>query len=41
MIIMAEVYLNGKYVGDVEDPKDFSEQVVSERRKGNISKNIK
>jgi len=37
---MAEVYLNGKYVGDVEDPKDFSEQVVSERRKGNISKNI-
>lgn len=31
---MAEVFLNSKYKGDVEDPKRFVEQVIGERRKG-------
>ncbi|MBR9691297.1 DNA-directed RNA polymerase subunit B [Candidatus Woesearchaeota archaeon] len=34
-----ELYLNGKYVGGVEDPVLFIEQFKSERRKGNISAN--
>jgi len=35
----AEIYLNGKFVGEVEDPILFVEQFKSERRKGNISDN--
>ena len=34
-----ELYLNGKYMGEVEDPILFIEQFKSERRKGNISNN--
>jgi len=34
-----ELYLNRKYIGNVEDPAAFIEQFKSERRKGNISNN--
>ncbi|RMF56095.1 DNA-directed RNA polymerase subunit B [Candidatus Woesearchaeota archaeon] len=37
---MAEVYLNGKYVGTVENKEDFVETLRQERRKGKISRNI-
>ncbi|MFC1728677.1 DNA-directed RNA polymerase subunit B [Nanoarchaeota archaeon] len=30
---MSEIFLNNKYVGDVEDPKDFVSKIVEERRK--------
>ncbi|MFW5746431.1 MAG: DNA-directed RNA polymerase subunit B, partial [Nanoarchaeota archaeon] len=34
---MSEVYVNGKYVGDVEDPKSFISRMIDERRKNAIS----
>ncbi len=37
---MAEVYLNGKFVGTVDDGKSFRENLISERRKGRVSPNI-
>ncbi len=37
---MSEVYLNGKYVGDVEDPRLFVEKLRNERRKGKIDSNV-
>lgn len=37
---MGEVYINGKYVGTVKDSKEFSDRIISERRKGKISSNI-
>ncbi len=37
---MTEVYLNGKYVGDVEDSNDFVDQMLSERRKCKLSSNL-
>ena len=37
---MTETYLNGVYIGDVEDPSVFVDQFKSERRKGGISNNI-
>lgn len=36
---MAELYLNNKYVGDVDDPLIFVEQFKSERRRGAITEN--
>ncbi|MBN2367547.1 DNA-directed RNA polymerase subunit B [Candidatus Woesearchaeota archaeon] len=36
---MSEVYLNGKFVGEVDEPLVFVEQFKSERRKGNLSEN--
>ena len=36
---MSDLYLNGKYVGDVEDHTLFIEQFKGERRKGTISAN--
>ena len=33
---MSEVFLNGKFVGTVEDPKKLSESFLEERRKGKI-----
>jgi len=36
---MVEVYLNSKFVGEVEDPVLFIEQFKSERRKGTIDNN--
>jgi len=37
---MSEVYLNGKFIGAVENPAEFTENVKSERRKGGISDNL-
>jgi len=37
---MSEVYLNGKFVGEVENPAEFTEKVKGERRKGAISENL-
>ena len=37
---MTEVYLNGKYVGDVENHEDFISQLKAERRRGAVSTNI-
>src|SRR3989338_9423679 len=33
----AEVYLNDKFVGTVENPQEFVDKVVSSRRKGGLS----
>jgi len=37
---MAEVYLNGKYIGDVENAKEFVEHVTTERRKSVLTSNL-
>ncbi|MBS3113160.1 DNA-directed RNA polymerase subunit B [Candidatus Woesearchaeota archaeon] len=36
--MITEVYLNYKYIGDTNTPEEFAENIISERRKGNISK---
>jgi len=35
-----EVYLNGKYIGEVEEAESFVENLMMERRKGKLSNNI-
>lgn len=37
---MSEAYLNGKFIGNVDDPNKFLEQFVEERRKGKLDSNI-
>jgi DNA-directed RNA polymerase subunit B' len=37
---MAEIYLNGKYVGEVANPKEFASQLIDERRKNKIDINV-
>ncbi len=37
---MSEVYLNGKFVGEVKNPAEFTEKVIEERRRGAISENL-
>lgn len=37
---LADVYLNQKFIGNVDEPAHFVEKVLSERRRGSISKNI-
>ena len=37
---MAEVYINYKFVGTVEDPATFISAFKDERRKGSISSNV-
>ena len=37
---MEDIYLNGKFIGTVEDSQTFVENVLSERRKGTLSQNI-
>ncbi len=37
---MSEVYLNGAFIGDVEDPNSFVNQITLERRKNKISHNV-
>jgi DNA-directed RNA polymerase subunit B' len=37
---MAEVYLNGSFVGNVDNPKEFMEQVKIDRRKGKLTNNL-
>ncbi len=38
--MVTEVYLNYKYAGEVENPEEFVENVITERRKGNVSKEV-
>ncbi len=35
---MTEVYLNNKYIGNVQQPKEFVQRVIDDRRKKKISK---
>jgi DNA-directed RNA polymerase subunit B' len=35
-----EVYLNGRFVGNVDNPRDFVDQVTGERKKGKIAGNL-
>jgi len=37
---MAEVYLNSKYVGTIENPIEFADKIREERRKGIITENL-
>jgi DNA-directed RNA polymerase subunit B' len=37
---MADVYLNGRFIGKVDSPSRFAEEIVSSRRKGELSKNL-
>jgi len=37
---MSEVYLNGKFLGDVENPQQFVNQIKLERRKNKINYNL-
>ena len=37
---MTDVYLNGKYVGSVENPTEFVESALLERRKSSITSNL-
>jgi len=37
---MAEVYLNGKFVGTAENPQDFVANIIEERRKSTINNNV-
>ncbi len=38
--MVSEVYLNGRFVGSVENPHDFVDKVIGERRKGKVSGNL-
>jgi DNA-directed RNA polymerase subunit B' len=37
---MTEVYLNGKFVGEVDNPLEFKEKIISERRNNKINSNL-
>ncbi len=37
---MTEVYLNDKIIGETEDGKLFAQQIIDERRKGNLSSEV-
>lgn len=37
---MADVYVNSKFMGDVDNPQEFVQKVVDSRRKGEISPNL-
>ncbi len=37
---MVDVYLNGKFVGTVDNAQDFAEQIFQDRRRGKISTNV-
>jgi DNA-directed RNA polymerase subunit B' len=37
---MSEVYLNGKFLGKIENPFEFVDKVKEERRKGTVNSNI-
>lgn len=37
---MTEVYLNSRFVGEIEDAQKFVDSLVSARRKGELSKNV-
>jgi len=37
---MGEVYIDGKYIGDVEESRDFATKIIEERRKGKLSSEL-
>ena len=37
---MTEVYLNGKFIGSVDNPDEFVDHIYSERRKNAITNNM-
>lgn len=37
---MTEVYINGKFIGNVEDPSNFVTRIREERRVGNLKDNV-
>ena len=37
---MTELYLNGKFLGYVENYEEFVKQIKTERRKGTLDKNV-
>ena len=37
---MSEIYLNGKYVGNVDNPEEFRNKIVEERRNNKLSSNL-
>ncbi|HLP79471.1 MAG TPA: DNA-directed RNA polymerase subunit B [Acidobacteriota bacterium] len=37
---MAEVFLNGKYVGDVSNPQEFRNELLDDRRKSKLNSNV-
>ncbi len=37
---MTDVYLNNKFVGTIENPADFAQRIVDERRKGVMEPNV-
>ena len=37
---MSEIYLNGKFIGNVENPEEFKSKIVEERRDNKLSQNI-
>jgi DNA-directed RNA polymerase subunit B' len=37
---MAELYVNSKFKGELDDPKKFVSSMIDERRKGNVSLNV-
>ncbi len=37
---MSEVYLNGKFVGNVENPTEFVDHILVERRKNKVTNNL-
>jgi len=37
---MSEVYLNGSYIGNVENHDEFVNQIKEERRKNKLSNNL-
>jgi len=38
--MMADVYLTGRFVGTIDDPKEFISRIVEDRRKGQLSSNV-
>src|SRR3989338_556183 len=37
---MAEVYLNSKFAGTIDNPIEFAQKIREERRKGSVSENL-
>jgi DNA-directed RNA polymerase subunit B' len=37
---MSEVYLNGKFVGEIDNPQEFAQRVRQDRRSGALSNNV-
>lgn len=37
---MTDVFIDNKFVGEVKDPKEFTDRVISERRVGKVDENV-